>query len=160
MKLVKIQQEILKAVMANPENVSRFGCPGNETFITADHAVGYVIPWDKLRVNLDGTNLMKALDLQQIVDEGDKLVGTDLFRNGGTARFYKYANTSGGAEGTHVDTRLLKLFDFPTLYQNPMNPRGVIVVTETPIDGPEAIVGIVMPCKVEETDDDEEDWQE
>lgn len=159
MNTLKIQQEILKAVLANPENVKMFPLETNGedcTFVTITGAVGYVLSQDDLRVRLTGANYMAALDLDDVIKPGNMLQGTDEYRRGGTAR--RYEKLTAGEDPVYVDTSLLKHFDSPVLFQEPKNPRGMIVVAEEPWeDGKLYVRGVVMPVKMDEHETDD-DW--
>lgn len=153
MNILKVQQEILKAVCANPENVKYYSLanPDEEAgrlFLTIDGKVGYVVPVEELRVLLRGSQIMADLDLDYLVKPENRLNGTDDYRIKGTAR--RYTRVDDFLDDVYVDQSLLKLFDRPKLYQNPLRPLGVIAVTEDPNDtGEDVLAGIVMPCKVD-----------
>lgn len=164
MNNLKIQQEILKAILANPENVkhynfeNRIGEPC--TFVTITDAVGYVLRRDDLRVNLSGAQHVCDLDLKSLMQADNTLTGTDAYRRKGTAR--RYDPLDPQASPTYVDTGLLKNFEDPVLFQLPGKPLSMIVVAEEPwYDGKLYVRGVVMPVKVDnETENDEEDWTE
>lgn len=163
MNNLKIQQEILKAILANPENVKHYPFENrigeNCTFVTITGAVGYVLRNDDLRVNLSGAQYMSDLHLEGVVRNAHQLIGTDAYRSKGLAR--RYDRPEPGAAPVYIDTSLLKNFENPTLFQLPGNPFGMIVVAEEPWDDGNLYVrGIVMPVKVdnEETKTNGEDW--
>ena len=165
MNNLKIQQEILKAVLANPENVKHYKFENRIgeacTFVTITGAVGYVLRDDDLRVNLSGAQYMSDLRLEGVVREYHRLIGTDEYRLKGLAR--RYDRQEPCAEPVYVDTSLLKNFENPALFQMPGNPFGIIVVAEEPWDDGNLYVrGVVTPVKVrnEETETDEEGWTE
>ena len=155
MKHLKIQQEILKALLANPETVKYYTTDNGDTFVTVNLKTGYLIPRGVLRLDLTGAQNTFDPDLASVVRPVNLLQGSDDYRLKGTARRYERLPGSVSAHDTYIYTELLKHFDNPILYQGP-SPLGLIVVTEDPLDdGREQIVGIVMPCKVQ--DDDVED---
>lgn len=164
MNNLKIQQEILKAVLANPENVKHYNFENRIgevcTFVTITGTVGYVLRDDDLRVKLSGAQYMTNLHLEDVVRNTHQLIGTDAYRLKGLARRYDRQET--GAEPVYVDTSLLKNFESPALFQLPGNPRGMIVVAEEPWDDGNLYVrGVVMPVKVDtEETEKEEDWTE
>lgn len=148
---LKIQQEILKAILANPQQVSYFSYDIDQVFVTTTGTVGYFMPADALRVNLTGAQIMADILTDEIADAvqvGNRLVGTDEYRKGGVAR--KYLREKGG-QAVYIDTGLLKNFSFPELYQRSRSLLGPIIVTEHEVgaDGRQ-VVGIVMPTKVDE----------
>lgn len=153
MNILKVQQEILKAVCANPGDVKYYSLanPDEEEgrlFLTFDGKVGYVVPVEELRVLLRGSRIMADLDLDDMVKPENRLSGTDDYRIKGTAR--RYTRVDVFLDDVYVDQSLLKLFDRPKLYQNPLRPLGVIAVTEDPNGtGEDVLAGVVMPCKVD-----------
>lgn len=152
MNILKVQQEILKAVCANPENVKHFEFSGEDgetyIFLTVDGKVGYVLNAETVKVNLRGAQYMTNLSLPGLVKPENILNGTDDYRLKGTAR--RYTRVDDLLDDVYVDQSLLKLFDRPKLYQDMLSPCGVIAVTEDPMDsGEDVLVGIVMPCKVD-----------
>lgn len=162
MKLLKIQQDILKALLANPENVKHYHTSDDGVFVmTPPNSMGYVIPRGALRLDLTGVQIMGDLDLDKLLYPENLLHGTDDYRLKGKARRFVRRPVTEAERDTYIFTDLLKNFENPRLYQGP-SPLGMIVVTEDPFDdGQETIVGVVMPCKVKDTEDDEtEDWEE
>lgn len=160
MNNLKIQQEILKAVLANPENVKMYPLETRNgedcTFVTITGTVGYVLQQDDLRVRLTGANYMADLYLESLMKEENTLTGTDVYRRKGTAR--RYDSRDPMASPTYVDTGLLKNFDKPVLFQQPGDPLSMIVVAEEPWeDGKLYVRGVVMPTKMDEHETDD-DW--
>lgn len=162
MKLLKIQSEILKALMANPENVKHYHTVEGGVFImTSPNSVGYVLPYGALRLDLTGAQIVGDLDLGKLLYPENLLHGTDDYRLKGEARRFVRRPETEAERDTYIFTDLLKNFEHPKLYQGP-SPLSMIAVTEDRFDdGQEIIVGVVMPCKVNDTEDDEtEDWTE
>ena len=88
---LKIQQEVLKAILANPQQVRYFSYDLDQVFVTTTGTVGYFMPVDALRVNLTGAQIMADILTDEIADAvqvGNRLVGTDEYRKGGVARKY------------------------------------------------------------------------
>lgn len=66
MNILKVQQEILKAVCANPENVKHYTLASSaeeegRLFLTVDGKVGYVVPVEGMHVILRGSQIMADL---------------------------------------------------------------------------------------------------
>lgn len=153
MNITKVQQEILKQLLANQENVKYHDFGDEHVFVTTNLKVGYVLPTCWLRVNLSGAQI--SLDLaEKVLDKVQPcniLAPTDFYRHGGVARKYMRAD---GTDGPYVDQGLLKCFTNPSLYQDDRDTRGIIAVVEEGFVGAAAkdVVGIVMPMRVEETE--------
>lgn len=150
MNTTKIQQEVLKQLIADASRVKYFEAPEGRIFLTIDAKVGYLLPQDKLHLNLTGAQIgMDLYDL--IVDSTERehnlLRETDEYRLGGTAR--KYLRSDDTEVEIYVDQGLLKNFDHPKLWQLPGNSNNAIAVTETFCsDGAPVPVGIVCSVKV------------
>ena len=151
MNNLKIQQEILKAILANPQQVRYCPYDIDQVFVTLTGTVGYFIAEDDLRVALKGAQIGVDTLTDEVTDAlqaGNRLIGTDEYRKGGVAR--KYLREKGG-QAVYVDTNLLKNFNFPELYQSPNHKLGPIIVTEHEVGADSRqVVGIVMPIKVDE----------
>ena len=156
MNVLKIQQEILKALLTDgKESVHFYDYDAEHTFVTTTWKVGYVLPNDSLRVILRDAQSMMDLtsEIMGTVLLANHLIGTDEYRNGGVAR--KYLRKDSPETAIYVDTNLLKHFSHPELYQKKGGPTGQVVVTERVVGSSEdAIVGIVMPTKIAETADE------
>lgn len=153
MNILKAQQEILKAIIENPQNVRYFSYDIDNIFITANGAVGYIFPAEAVRIRLEGAQL--ALDwlsehIEETMQPRNRLVGTDEYRKGGTARKYVRADDSEAA--SYFDVGLLKNFTNPELYQDARNPLSLAAVVEQGIGQDERkVVGVIMPVKIEAT---------
>lgn len=147
MDILKIQQELLKSLVKDQKG-SYFYDGNGRVFVTTTGKAGYFINEADLQVQLTGAQIMTRLDLEDIVQPDNLLVGTDEYRIGGTVR--KYRNDDVLRDDTYVATGLLKYFYNPKLYQE-ANPLSIIVVTEDIFgEGEQCIVGVVMPHKVKE----------
>lgn len=154
MNVPKIQQELLKALLANPQNVNFFEFDDfdddKRIFIT-DSGVGYVLNADELRIDLSGAQTMTSLEdlFEKILIPENRLLETDEYRLGGTAR--KYLRQNSVNDSVYVDQKHLKLFNTPMLYQAADGDVKIIVVAESFMkDGKPSIVGCVLPVKVTE----------
>lgn len=155
MNILKIQQDLLKALIkgVNVEYSSDF--TETNTYITMDGKVGYVIPDNDLLVDfkhLENAHPCMDLNLEDLVRMDYRLVGTDEYRRSGTAR--KYLSISAFDEEpeiVYVDTSLLKNFESPILYKRPGDPRSICVVTEDRFNtGELTVVGMVVPTIVKD----------
>ena len=158
MNILKIQQDALKALIKEPKIINTYPLEDEQgnpcTFLTINKAAGYIIPDHLLLVDLTGAQTMTNLELSGLVRPENLLTGTDDYRLAGTAR--RYTKTESYLGDTYIKTELLKYFDLPQLYQDPLRPLGMIAVTETdPDDGRPVLAGLVMPCKVDTDDKDE-----
>ena len=152
MNILKIQQEILKALLTDgKESVHYFDYDAEHTFVTTNLKVCYVLPNDSLRVILrDAQTMMNLTDeIMCTVLLANHLIGTDEYRNGGVAR--KYLRKDDPETAVYIDTNLLKHFNHPELYQKKGDPCGQVIVTERVAGSSEdEIVGLVMPTKIAE----------
>lgn len=154
MNIAKVQQEMLKAVLKNPQAAAHIlledEYKGEDVVMcTPDCRVGYIFPTELLRVNLHDTRVLPTYNLHSIIKPANLLTGTDDYRLGGTARRYKRAE-DWIADDVYVDQGLLKLFDQPVLYQDPTHQYSIIAVVERPWeDDGDKLVGFVLPVKVE-----------
>lgn len=149
MNILKIQQDVLKAMLADPQSVKtyNFGIVKDYTFLTVSGTVGWVVPTNSLRVNISGAQLCMDMALQEIIEDVNELVGTDEYRIQGTAR--RYIRKDDPFEDVYVDTGLLKYFDKPKLYQQGGHYSNPIAVTEDIYGtGEFFLVGVVFPIKV------------
>lgn len=151
MNVAKIQQEILKQLIADASRVKYFDAPEDKIFLTVDAYVGYLLPRDQLHIELTGTQL--SLSLWDLIEDSTQnvhnlLMETDEYRLGGKAR--KYVRSDDTEAEIYVNQDLLKNFDHPQLWQLPGDPRRGIAVTETFCsDGAPIPVGLVMPVQVD-----------
>lgn len=151
MNIGKIQQEILKQLIADPSGVKCFDAPEDKIFVTHDSKAGYLLSREQLRLDLSGTQL--ALSLWELIEDSTQnvhnlLMETDEYRLGGKAR--KYVRSDDTEAEIYVNQDLLKNFDHPQLWQLPGDPRRGIAVTETFCsDGAPIPVGLVMPVQVD-----------
>jgi hypothetical protein len=156
MKNLKIQQEILKAVLANPENIATreiIGSHINDTgeLVSINGTVGWLIPINTLCVMTADAKGLPFIDFDDIVRPENLLIGTDDYKRGGTARRYTRTEEHILEPDVYTDQSLLKYFDSPTLYQDPHNRYSVIAVTEHPWEeNRDVLVGFVMPVNVKE----------
>lgn len=155
MNILKIQQDLLKALIKGVNVSYSSNFIETDTFITIDGKVGYVIPNEDLLVNfkhLENAQAVRDLDLESLVRIDYKLIGTDEYRRAGTARKYVSIDSlDGEPEIVYVDTNLLKNFDNPTLYKAPGNPKTMCVVTEDRFNtGEQTVVGLVMPVIIKD----------
>lgn len=153
MNIAKVQQEMLKAVLKNPQAAAHIMLEDeykeiDVVYCTPDCKVGYVFPSELLRVRLYDTRIMPKLHLERIIKPENLLTGTDDYKLGGAARRYK--RTEDWMDDVYVDQHLLKLFDLPVLYQDPTDEYSVIAVVERPWeeDG-DKLVGFVYPVKID-----------
>lgn len=163
MKLDKIQIELLKAVMKDPERVSVCECEDDDfILVTADNMVVYCLEKERLRVNLFGLNYSTTLcQLDEMsgfpLMTSNELVPTDTYRKGGDARKYLYAGDAN--RPYYVSQKLLANFPGCRLFQERYNKKGPAVIVE-PSNGLE-VVGWIMPVNVKEDDTEAEDeWTE
>jgi hypothetical protein len=151
MNVLKIQQELLKQLIANPSQITYSIDEEARCSITTAGGTTFVIPGDKLQISLKdaqlGTDpLYWAEDVAG--DPKNTLLPTDEYRHGGTARRYIQCRKPDSA--IYVDQGKLKVFDNPQLWQDPEHPYNPIVVTEQFIgDSSPVTVGIVFPTKVD-----------
>ena len=158
MNLLKIQQDLLKVIFKEePEKVRFFHDDlFDRTFVMPNNHIGYLIPDEDLRVSLEGAQMVdpSVINLEGIVADGVTLIGTDEYRGGGDLRKYM-KQTSDRA--VYVDKTKLKNFDpsavLVQLSDSPFYP--VAVLEDKYNDGDLTIVGMVMPCKVKETEEAE-----
>lgn len=160
MNLLKIQQDLLKVIFKKgPEKINYFVDDlYDRTFVIPDPLyVGYMIPNEKLRIDLSGAQQMlkDVGKLQETADYGYKLTGTDEYRHGGNARKYLRPYDKDMIS-VYVSKSLLKYFDDSAeLRQLPGSPLQPIAVLEDRLgDGDLTIAGLVMPCRVKETEED------
>lgn len=147
MNTLKIQQELLKALMTEPERVKYFPADDDRqraVFLTVTGTVGYVLPFDELRVDITLAQSMLDLDLDRVVRPENLLEGTDEYRRGGDARRYHR-----GKDEVYVSKSLLKNFDDPRLYYDPVRPL-VVVTEDRQQTGRYTIVGAVAPVLIKE----------
>jgi hypothetical protein len=150
MNIGKIQQEILKQLIADASRVKYFDAPEDKVFITTDGKVGYILPEEEIHVKLAGAQISLSL-YDDIMDStalmSNLLMETDEYRLGGKAR--KYLRSDDPETEIYVNQDLLKNFDHPQLWQAPGNQNKAIAVTEIFCsDGAPVPVGIVCPVKV------------
>lgn len=153
MNIPKIQQEILKALLVDPNHVKCTGFGEGDVLITVDHSVSWVLKESWLRLNLDGTQnfIFFHPHVDNVIHPDNVLKATDEYRLGGCARRYLRTDAMLEGEDVYVDTAKLKYFDSPTLYQDPNYP--FLFVTEDLYHNGEAVVvGIVVPVKVDPED--------
>ena len=150
MNIAKIQQEVLKALLVDPNNVKCTGFGEDSVLITVDHTVSWVLKQSWLRLDLDGTqNLIDYFpSTDRVVHPDNVLRATDEYRLGGCARRYLRTDTVD-EDDVYVDTAKLKFFDHPTLYQNPGFPHLIFVTEDIYQNGETVVVGIVCPVKVD-----------
>ena len=155
MNILKIQQDLLKALIKGVNVKYSSDFTETNTFITMDGKVGYVIPDNDLLVDfkhLENAQPTMDLDLEDLVRLEYKLIGTDEYRRSGTARKYvSIDDFSEDPEIVYVDTGLLKNFESPILYKRPGDPRSMCVVTEDRFNtGELTVVGMVMPTIIKD----------
>lgn len=151
MNVLKIQQEVLKALLTPGNNVSYFVYDSEHIFVTMDSKVGYIIPTHEMRVELSGAQMVSDLfsdQIEEAMKPANRLIGTDEYRVGGTCR--KYVWTDNEVDETYFATGLLKHFTNPELYKTKHPSLGLAVVTEKGIGSDERrVVGVVMPYRIE-----------
>lgn len=151
MNVLKIQQEVLKALLTAGNSVSYFVYDSEHIFVTMDSRVGYIIPTHEMRVELSGAQMVSDLFSDQIeatMKPANRLIGTDEYRVGGTCRRYLWADNE--VVDTYFDTGLLKHFTNPELYKTKHPSLGFAVVTEKGIGSDERkVVGIVVPYRID-----------
>lgn len=145
MNTLKIQQEVLKDLCTNG-NTRFFATEDDSIFLTVTGKVGYFVPAEQLQVQLRNAQSMLPLNLAGVVVPDFLLVGTDEYRIGGGVR--KYRRCDG--EDTYIATGLLKLFDNPTLYQDPFDESTVVVTEDLFGTGEQTVVGVVAPYRMKE----------
>lgn len=150
MNIAKIQQEVLKALLVDPNNVKCTGFGEDSVLITVDHSVCWVLKQSWLRLDLDGTqNLIDYFpSTNRVVHPDNVLKATDEYRLGGCARRYLRTDTVD-EDDVYIDTARLKFFDHPTLYQSPGFPHLIFVTEDIYQNGETVVVGIVCPVKVD-----------
>ena len=150
MNVPKIQQELLKALLVNPQNVNFFDFEDDERIFIFDASVGYVLNADELRIDLSGAQVMTSLEdlFERILIPENRLLETDEYRLGGTAR--KYLRQNNINDNVYVDQKHLKLFTTPMLYQAQDSDMMKIIVVAELRDGKPSTVGCVFPVKVTE----------
>ena len=152
MNSIKVQQEILKALLSGkqPVRYSNYGL--DEVCVTTDGKVVYIMPEEELLVNLAGAQVSLDLlvgQIQATVRPANRLIGTDNYRMGGKAR--KYVRAEATEISSYFNTELLKHFTDPELYQDAGSTLSLAVVTErAPGTDERKIVGAVMPIRVAE----------
>ena len=117
MNITKIQQEFLKQLIANPSQVTYSVDEENRYSLTTAGGVTFVIPEEKLQLNLKNAQLGTdpwywAEDIAGKMENA--LLPTDEYRRGGTAR--RYIPHTDPNSAIYVDTGLLKYFDSPQLW--------------------------------------------
>lgn len=152
MNIPKIQQEILKALLVDPNNVKCTDFGEDSVLITVDHSVSWVLKESWLRLNLEGTQHffdVFFLEAEDVIHPDNALKATDEYRLGGCARRYLRTDELLEGEDVYVDTAKLKYFDHPTLYQDPSHPHILVVTEDLYCNGEAVVVGIVVPVKVD-----------
>ena len=89
MNVLKIQQELLKALCTEGKQVSYFIIDSEHVFVTVNAKVGYVIPEAQLRIQMTGSQMVTDLITDQVEEAlhpSNRLTGTDEYRIGGTVR--------------------------------------------------------------------------
>lgn len=151
MNVLKIQQEVLKALLTPGNNVSYFVYDSEHVFVTVDAKVGYIIPTHEMRVELTDAQMIADLisdQIEEAMKPANRLIGTDEYRVGGTCRKYVWADNE--VDETYFDTGLLKHFTNPELYKTKHPSLGLAVVTERGIGSDERrVVGIVIPYSID-----------
>lgn len=150
MKLLKIQQELLKAQLKNwpneaPDRAAWCDFDEEHVFVTIDGFVAWVIPKQALLVKLDKirTTTLSTKSFRDVADsQSNRLTPTGLYVREGTTQ--KYERDDGKA--VHIVTKSLAWFDNPKLYST--GPFQPVVVTEWTQNGEEQVVGVVMPIKL------------
>ena len=151
MNVLKIQQELLKAVLTDRNRVSYYNQDSEHIFVTVNGQVGYILPTSELYVELTAAQMMVSDLITDQIEEAmkpaNRLEGTDEYRIGGTVRKYVWAEDK--EETAYFNTALLKNFDNPELYKAKLHPSSLAVVTENGIGADERkVVGIVMPYNI------------
>lgn len=151
MNVAKIQQELLKAMVVDPSKVRHIILNNGNVFLTVDGTVGWILPFDQLRINLEGTQIASNLfeQAERIINIDNQLKATDEYRLGGCARRYHRTDMLDDVE-VYIDTAKLKFFDHPTVYQDPRYPSILYVTEDLYGNGDPVWVGIVCPVKVKE----------
>lgn len=157
MKNEKIQATILKELLS-PKGRVAYYIETDENL--DDFAVvivgntGYRIPLDQLKVILSADQRCSPLagavsDLHDPAADVIKLIPTDQYRLGGSAR--KYLAYGDEDKPVYVDTKLLANFDNPTLFQCSIyNPLGLVTVAEWQMElDATVVVGYVLPTRIE-----------
>lgn len=154
MNYLKVEQEILKA-LCKGKKVSYYST-GNSVFVTTDGFVGWMIPREALHLDLQ-TGAMPRVDLhlERARVSGCELQGTDQYRHGGTAR--RYLRGGDPSDEVYIDQSLLKCFEAPTFYQGERPTGPITIVEHDLVDGHPFIAGCVMPIRVKDEDNGNED---
>lgn len=152
MKVAKIQQELLKAMVVDPSRVKHLLLNNGNVFLTVDSAVGWILPFDQLRISLEGTQITSNLfnQVERIINIDNQLKATDEYRLGGCARRYHRTDELDDGGDVYIDTAKLKFFDHPTVYQDPRYPSILYVTEDLYGNGDPIWVGVVCPVRVKE----------
>lgn len=153
MNVLKIQQELLKAMVVDPSKVKCVYHTYDWVFLTIDGVRGWNIPEEWLRLDLKGTQdaAMTFLPVDEVITPDNQLKATDKYRIGGTARLY--LRTDDPIEqAVYVDTDHLKFFTNPVLYQHPRWPYLLYITEDLYNNGNPVWVGVVCPVKVKDED--------
>lgn len=155
MNVLKIQQDLVKALIKGESVKYSEDFTETNVFVTMNGQVGYVLRKADLIVSLAGAQTCMDLNLEAVVGPRCKLTGTDEYRRSGTARRFVYKDEATGevwGEDVYIDTGLIKYFDHPTFYKNPKYANDFCVVTEDIYGtGEQIVVGCVAPVIIKET---------
>lgn len=153
MNVLKIQQELLKAMVVDPSKVKCVDRFDDWVSLTIDGSLVWNIPREWLRLNLEGTQESAVVFPTEdvVITPDNQLKATDNYRVGGTAR--QYLRTDDPIEQeVYVDTGKLKFFTNPTLYQHPEWPYLLYITEDLYNNGDPVWVGTVCPIKVKDED--------
>lgn len=158
MNILKIQQDLVKALLKGEQVKYSEDFTETKVFVTIDGRVGYVLRKEDLIVSLENAQTCMDMDLESVVGPSYKLTGTDEYRRSGTARRFVYKDEVSGEvrdEDVYIDTGLIKYFDRPTFYKNPRYATDFCVVTEDIYGtGEQIVVGCVAPVIIKEAQKD------
>lgn len=151
MNVLKAQQEILKALVAGDKVAWCKDFITGAVLVSTNGVTVYNIPPELLFVNLSSAELTEGLrDLANVaITPENLLIATDEYRVGGTVR--KYVRACDRTQEVYVDTKAIKNFTLPTLYQDPTHPWSPVLVTERELMEDEILtVGVVAVVNLEE----------
>lgn len=157
MNYMKAQKEIFDR-LSHGDRVCYFPVGKEKIFVTPDGFKGYVLPLDIVAFNCEKLQQMKALELDSICTPENELTLTNdakLLRIGSRKEFC--ICMKGAKKRVFIRTKFLDAFQNPKFYQKLGEKLGAVVVTERNTrEVKEHPVGVVLPVRGPELDEEEE----